>query len=125
MLCIAANKQDTDLKLRVVSHAEAVAFAISVGATLFRTSARSGEGCDDLLMDAAQRGFEARGAHSGLNSASGAARNDKMNSVGSITSPTSEKCALLHLKGCSCQWGCSLAHIASLKLLFNVVSGLD
>lgn len=71
MLCIAANKQDTDPKLRVIAHADAVSFAASVGAAHFRTSARSGEGCEELFMDAAQRGFEAQSARAGLTSIPG------------------------------------------------------
>lgn len=72
--------QDTDPRLRAVPHEESASLAAAVGASHWRTSARTGEGCEELFLDAAQRGFDARSARSGavssaLSGATGAVPN--------------------------------------------------
>ena len=64
MLAIAGNKQDSDPADWRVPHAEASSFAAAVGASHFRTSARTGDGVDALFHDAAQRGLAARSTRS-------------------------------------------------------------
>ncbi len=60
VLAIAGNKQDSDPADWRVPHAEASSFAAAVGASHFRTSAKTGDGVDALFADAAQRGLAAR-----------------------------------------------------------------
>jgi len=54
ILCIAGNKSDLE-KNRTVSHSEAEAYAASVGAKHFKTSAKYNDGVDTLFLDLTNR----------------------------------------------------------------------
>ena len=79
-LSIAGNKVDLE-KNRAVDEAEAVAYAASVGATHFHTSAKANKGLDDVFTDLSKRMMDQRvekgGGSGGGGGAYGNGANDR------------------------------------------------
>lgn len=63
-LCICGNKMDME-KHRHVSHEEAEAYAASVGANHFNTSAKLNRGIDEMFLDLSKRMLQAKGKGGG------------------------------------------------------------
>ena len=89
-LCIAGNKCDLE-KQRQVPEDEAEAYAVSVGATHYKVSAKNGRGVEDVFLQMSRTMVDKQSSKAGASAAGAAGRRKGRDVVTVVDEPSDEQ----------------------------------